>query len=69
MFLIQILLPVRAHGDDESLFGETREELVNKFGGVTAYTRAPAQGVWVSPTGEKERDSVLMVRALHADVP
>ena len=63
MYLIQLLLPVNRQRD-RSAFAVTREELVDKFGGVTAYTRAPAEGVWVAPEGEEARDSVLMVEVL-----
>lgn len=59
-YLIQILLPIPSTGGGPA-FSRTREELADKFGGVTAYTRSPAQGIWISPEGEKERDSVLMV--------
>ena len=66
MYLIQILLPVTSD-PDVGVFSRTREELANKFGGVTAYTRATAQGIWISPTGEKERDSMLMVEVFTQD--
>ena len=67
MYLIQILLPVPSAPGDSSAFSKTREELADKFGGVTAYSRAPADGIWVSPQGEKDRDSVLMVEVFSAD--
>jgi len=34
---------------------------VRSFGGVTAYSRSPAEGIWTSPDGNRERDAVLMV--------
>jgi hypothetical protein len=66
MFLIQILLPRPEHEGDASTraFAETRAELVEKFEGVTAYVRAPAQGLWTSPEGRIERDDVVMVEVL-----
>lgn len=47
MHLVQILLPI--HDNSQELFpvGEyrrVREELTEKFGGLTVYTRAPAEG-------------------------
>jgi hypothetical protein len=48
--LIQILLPLgRNDGarQSERLFQSVRDELVARFGGLTAYTRAPAVGLWV----------------------
>ena len=61
MYLIQILLPVPARTPDQTTLSKTREELADRFGGVTAYARTPAEGIWVSPEGTKERDTMLMV--------
>ena len=68
MHLIQILLP-RKSGEPASdgRFAATRAELVEKFDGITAYLRAPAQGAWVAPDGRIERDEVLMVEVLASD--
>ena len=68
--LIQMLLPTRspegsAFPDD--LLRRTREELVERFGGITAYTRAPATGVWTSPEGDVEVDSVVMIEVVSED--
>jgi len=65
--LIQMLLPTKsaervAFSDD--LVRLTRKELVDQFGGVTAYTRAPAAGVWTSPAGDVEEDNVVMIEVL-----
>jgi hypothetical protein len=66
-YLIQILLP-RVRSDnariEDSLFAQTRRELIDEFGGVTAYTRAPAQGAWTSPDGRVEKDEVVMVEVV-----
>ena len=49
MELIQILLPLR---DDKGqsfppeLFDKLAKELTEKFGGVTSFTRTPAEGRW-----------------------
>jgi hypothetical protein len=48
--LIQILLPLGRHDgarQPDRLFQAVRDELVARFGGLTAYTRAPAVGLWV----------------------
>jgi hypothetical protein len=42
----------------------TRGELIEAFGGVTAYLRTPAQGAWTSPEGEREHDEVVMVEVV-----
>jgi len=64
MHLIEILLPLydRAGAPiDAARFAEVRRELVAGFGGLTAFTRAPAQGAWRNPAGEVERDDVVIV--------
>jgi hypothetical protein len=69
--LIQILLPrYDAQGQrfDDQLFARTRAELVEQFGGVTAYLRSPAAGVWVAPGGAVERDEVVMVEVVAEDL-
>ena len=64
MVLIQTLLPVsntRTDAEADERVRHTRRELVEAFGGITAYLQTPAQGVWTSPDGERERDAVVMV--------
>ena len=68
MHLIQILLPCkRGEPASDGRFAATRAELVEKFDGITAYLRAPAQGAWVAPDGRVERDEMLMVEVLAPD--
>lgn len=65
MVLIQLLLPVPTRGAGaDAAVGETRRELVEAFGGHTAYLRTPAEGVWTSPAGDRERDAVVMVEVV-----
>ena len=69
--LAQILLPLRdnegrAFGDDT--FGVTRRELLERFGGVTAYQRAPAQGLWKTDEGEVARDEVVIFEVMAGDL-
>jgi hypothetical protein len=66
VFLIQMLLP-KYRGEGEALdpdVSATRAELVDRFGGVTAYERAPALGAWRAPAGHIERDDVVMVEVV-----
>jgi hypothetical protein len=66
MHLIQILLPTH-HRDGSDVgadaFARVRDELTERFGGVTAYTRSPATGLWKSGA-EIERDQVVMVEVV-----
>lgn len=73
MHLVQIILPLYGNDGEAiagALFGEVRQELLDRFGGVTAFTRAPAQGLW-QDGGRVRRDDVLlyevMVESLDAE--
>jgi hypothetical protein len=73
MHLIEILLPVRDnHGRrfPEIKFIEIREALTGRFGGVTAFTRAPAQGTF-DDKGKLQHDDIVifevMVESLDRD--
>jgi hypothetical protein len=64
---VQLLLPLRTRGGADApaeLFAEVRDELTNRFGGVTAYSRSPATGLWKRTEAEVERDHVIMVEVL-----
>ena len=68
MFLIQLLLPTGTVGRpaEEELLARTRAELIEAFGGVTAYIQTPAQGVWTAPGGRREYDEVVMIEIVTA---
>ena len=73
MHLVQILLPLnRNNGQRQprALFGEVRDELVERFGGLTAYNRSPAEGLWESGDGTQRDDVVILeVMAPSLDRP
>ena len=49
MHLIQILLPSRdakGRGFPEAKYDVVAAELTDRYGGITAYTRTPAEGRW-----------------------
>jgi hypothetical protein len=48
MYLIQILLPTTNHSAAEPVLTALNRSLVEKFGGVTAYSQAPAKGNWLA---------------------
>lgn len=62
MHLVQILLP-RADNDGRTfareLFDQLKEELAAAHGGVTAYVRSPAEGLWESEGGAAADDIIL----------
>ncbi len=62
-FLIQILLPTRrADGEPVSreLFQEITSELTHRFGGLTAYTRSPAEGLWKDDGDKPVQDEIVI---------
>jgi hypothetical protein len=70
--LVQILLPLF---DDEGRaqprrhFAAVREELMRRFGGLTAYTRAPAEGVWAeSADASPRRDDIVVYEVMTPDL-
>lgn len=62
MYLIQILLPLY---DNEGTpfpsheYAKVRDELAEMFGGITAYVRSPAEGLWRAP-GNTVRDEIVI---------
>jgi hypothetical protein len=68
MHLVQILLPLRAN--DGSPFPAThyravRDELTERFGGMTAYTHAPAEGRWKDGDDEEvTRDEIVIFEVM-----
>lgn len=60
--LVQILLPLADNGGNpfpEDMLRSIQFELSEKFGGLTAYTRAPARGVW--NRGDDQADDDIIV--------
>lgn len=68
MHVVQLLLPL-FDNDGCPFPAETmrgiREDLITRFGGVTAFSRAPADGVW-SDNGRRIRDQVILVEVMVA---
>lgn len=65
--LVQILLPLhKRDGTDvpSETFARVRVELTVRFGGVTAYSRSPATGLWKSLDADIERDQVIMLEVV-----
>ena len=67
MHIIEILLPL--YDNEGRRFGaepfvKVREELVEHFGGLTAFTRSPAEGVWAPDEGETSRDEIVIFEVM-----
>jgi len=66
MHLVQLLLPL--YDNEKRPFGQeafdrVRCELTECFGGVTAYRRSPAEGVW-REGGEMSRDEIIIFEVM-----
>jgi hypothetical protein len=66
MHLVQVLLPL--FDPDGARFGREAldrvgHELTERFGGLTAYTRAPAAGLW-KEGGQTQRDDIVVVEVM-----
>jgi hypothetical protein len=71
MYLVELILPVSDNQGAQfprSHFDRVRDELVERFGGVTAFLRSPAEGVWKeSPRGQEAaavRDDVVIFEVM-----
>lgn len=65
--LIQILLPIHLPGGGAvpaEMFARVRAELTERFGGVTAYSRSPATGLWKRTDDDVQRDEVIMIEVV-----
>ena len=67
MHLVQLLLPLydnagvpfpRAH------YERVAAELTTAFGGLTAYTRAPAEGLWREGRAGTQRDEIVVYEVM-----
>ena len=68
MYLVSVLLPLYDNDGvsfPRDTFGTVADELTDKFGGLTAHTRAPAQGLWQGQTqAAPKRDDVVMYEVM-----
>lgn len=67
MQLVQLLLPVR---DNEGTpfpaewFDDIRHALTERFGGITAYARAPAHGTFAGESGQVISDDIVVFEVM-----
>ena len=70
MHLVQLFLPL--HDNDKrkfpaEYFDSVRSDLTNRFGGVTAFLRSPALGLWKTEN-DVSRDEVVMFEVMTPDL-
>jgi hypothetical protein len=70
MYLIQLLLPLYDNHHQcfsQDSFDYVRHELTEKFGGVTAFSRSPAEGIWKENGKAEEkanRDEIIIFEVM-----
>ena len=67
MHLVQLLLPLRDNAGrafPASAFEPVRAELTERFGGLTAYSRAPAEGLWEGADDGRARDDIVVYEVM-----
>ena len=67
MHLVQILVPLfdnEGRRVENATFQAIRDELTQRFGGLTAYTRSPAEGLWTDRHDVVSRDDIVMVEVM-----
>jgi hypothetical protein len=70
MHLVQLLLPLMDPDGKpfpRSQYRKIRKELTERFGGLTAYTRAPAEGLW-DEGDEVEFDDIVVYEVMVPDL-
>jgi hypothetical protein len=71
MHLVELLLPLFDNDGNRlpaALYRQTRDELVSRFGGLTAFSRAPAEGLWEKEPGQVVRDEVVIFEVMVEEI-
>jgi hypothetical protein len=66
MNLIQILLPIADNAGEPfppHQFAGLKQELLDRFGGVTVFSQGPAEGVWQGENGTS-RDEIVIFEVM-----
>jgi hypothetical protein len=63
-YVIEIFLPVVDGAHFAAVVGSLRSELAKRFGGVTLFSRAPAEGEWRDDANQSERDDIIIVEVM-----
>ncbi|MEC5195400.1 hypothetical protein GGR75_001876 [Xanthomonas campestris] len=71
MFLIQVLLPLADNNGvrfEQAMFDEVHHHLAMRFGGITAYTRAPVHGAWQEQGAQLVHDDLVIYEVMADDL-
>lgn len=71
MYLIQILLPLYDNDGKpipQNEFIQVRDELTERFGGITTYVRSPAKGLWKESTTSTVHDDIVIYEVMTQEL-
>jgi hypothetical protein len=71
MHVVEMLLPLTDNEGrrfERALYAAVRGELVERFGGLTAFTRSPAEGLWEEEGGGTSRDDIVVFEVMADDL-
>jgi hypothetical protein len=71
MYLVQLLLPKSDNKGKKfpaEYLAQVHHELAERFGGVTAFLRSPADGLWKEGGDEVQHDEVVMFEVMTAEL-
>jgi hypothetical protein len=71
MYLVQILLPLRdskGRGFAPKSYDDVAHHLTEKFGGVTSFTRSPAEGRWKPGEDAAHEEDVVVFEVMVEDL-
>ena len=71
MNLVQLLLPLYDNNKKpfpQKDFERVRDELAKRFGGITAFRRAPAEGLWREGESDLSRDDVVVFEVMTQEL-
>lgn len=71
VFVVELFLPLETSAGkpvSPVTFERIKSELTDRFGGVTAFLRAPADGAWKPAEGSVVHDQVVIFEVMVSDV-
>lgn len=71
MHLVHLFLPLYDNDQQafpKSLFGQIRDELMQQFGGLTAHSRAPVDGLWQEDDTHSVRDHLIIYEVMTLEL-
>jgi hypothetical protein len=71
VFVVELFLPLETSAGkpvSPATFERIKSELTDRFGGVTAFLRSPADGAWKPAEGSVVHDQVVIFEVMVSDV-